>query len=191
VEQPKQDYVVLTGGELKLSCKVDTTPNIAIKTEYHWFKCQQDGNGKQPIKCFECEMVLPAAEISHQGYYVCGVTANKNNSSGNTTYSHTIYTRVIHVQVVNSTAITAIVQLPSDRYVEFKEKLVLEFKASCKHYPVRYQWYYNGKELAGVTDSTLIVHSVAEENIGPYYCEASSDYSAEPCTSKICRVHWS
>lgn len=179
VEQPKQNYVALTGSELKLSCKVETTPDVTV--EYHWFKCQQDGNGRQPTKCYEYEMVLLTVEISNRGYYVCGVTA-KNK---------TIYSDVTHVEVVNSTPITVDVQLPSDRCVEFKEELVLEFKTSCKHYPVRYQWYYNGKELAGTTGPTLTIPSVAEENIGSYYCEASSDYSAKSVMSKMCRIHLS
>ena len=177
--------MVVTSSEVTLSCKVETAP--AITVEYEWFTCQQDGTGKQPVDCFRNEMTLPAI-IRSQGYYVCDVTSKSSDM-----VISRITSDVAHVEVVNSTEITVKPddEPPKERYVEFKDKLVLEFKASCKHYPVKYQWYYNGKELPNATTSTLIVPSVAEHNVGSYYCEASSDYSAQPVMSGICRVQWS
>lgn len=181
MEQPKEKYVALTGSEVKLSCKAEAMLNTKVK--YHWFSCQQNGNGKQPTKCFENEMTLPAT-IASRGFYVCSVTPANSDS---------IYSNVAHVEVVNSTEITVKPdgEPPSDRYVEFKDKLELTFNASCKHYPIRFQWHFNGKELPDCKESTLIIPSVAEENIGSYFCEASSDYSAKSLISRTCRVKWS
>ena len=49
----------------------------------------------------------------------------------------------------------------------------------------------NIAELPDDTESTLIIPSVAEDNIGPYFCVASSDYSAETVMFKTCQVQWS
>ena len=181
MEQPKEKYVALTGSEVKLSCKAEATPNTAVR--YHWFSCQQNGGGKQPTKCFENEITLPAV-IASQGFYVCSVTPANLDS---------IFSNVAYVEVVNSTDITVKPdgQPPSHRYVEFKDKLELTFSASCKHYPVRFQWHFNGKEILDGKESTLIIPSVAVENIGSYYCEASSDYSTKSVISRTCRVQWS
>lgn len=181
MEQPKEKYVALTGKNLKLSCRVETAPGTTV--QYQWFKCHKSGTGKEPCSWYDNEMILPAVS-ANQGYYVCSVTPSNSDS---------IISNVVHVEVVNSTNITIepADQLPTDRYVELNEKLILKFKASCGHYPVKYHWYHNGKELTGFTDPVLIIESVGNRHIGSYYCEASSDYSATPLFSETCRVHWS
>lgn len=179
MEQPKKKYVAVTGNELKLSCRVETAPGITAN--YQWFKCQQNGTGKQPTSFNDNEMLLPAV-IASQGYYVCSVIAPHSDS---------IISKVAHVEVVNSTDIKATDQPPSDRYVELKGKLEIKFKALCKHFPVTYQWYYNGKELANCTSPTLTIESIDVHHIGSYHCEASSEYSTKTVTSETCRVHLS
>ena len=184
MEQPKEKCVALTGTEVTLSCRVETAPNMEV--EFHWFKCQQDGSGKSPMKCSSNEMTLMGI-IANHGYYVCNVTPHSMDSMD------TISSDVAHVEVVNSTDITVsdTDQPPSDRYVEKDEKLVLKFKGTCKHYPMMYQWYHNGIELSGHTGPVLTIESIDERHMGPYHCEASSDYSANTVLSNTCRVHWS
>ena len=179
VDQPQENYVTVTGKDLKISCRAEMTPNIIVK--YQWFKCQQNGTGKEPIGYYDNEMMLPAI-ISNRGYYVCGIMPPNSDA---------IYSNVIHVEVVNPVNITIEVQPPTDRYVELNETLVIKFKAVCKQHPVKYQWYHNGAELPGYTNPTLTIESIADHHMGSYYCEASSDYSAAPVMSGTCRVHWS
>lgn len=175
------EYVATTGKEVKLSCRVEKAPDILL--EYHWFQCEPDGSGKQPTKCFENEMTLMAT-AANKGHYVCNVTAIDLDS---------IISDVARVMVVNSTDITVEPggEPPSERYLEFGDSLVLEFKAVCKHYPIKYQWYCNGTVLPSGTESKLILHSIAEGNMGSYLCEASSDYSEKSVLSRTCRVQWS
>ena len=182
MEQPKKNYVAVTGKELKLSCKVETAPGVTIK--YQWFKCQQqNGTGKQPTSCYSNVMVLPVV-IANQGHYLCSAVAPNSDS---------IYSDLAHVEVVNSADIIVKVsdQPPSDRYVELNEKLVIKFRATCKHFPVKYQWFHNFEELPGCTSPTLTINPIAVNHIGPYYCEATSDYSDMTVNSETCRVHWS
>ena len=181
MEQPKDKYTVVTGNELTLSCRAEAVPGINV--DYHWYKCHSDGMQKEPTDYHGNEIALPAI-VANQGYYVCGVTPGD---------SDIIFSSVTHVEVVNSTDITVETggQPPPDRYVQHNETLVLNFKATCKQYPVRYQWYHNGKELPNHTSSTMTIQSVGDEHMGSYHCEASSDYSAKPVTSETCRVHWS
>ena len=172
----------MTGKELKLTCRVETAPDVTVK--YQWFKCQQNGMGKQPTSCYDNVMVLPTI-ISSQGYYLCSVMVPSSES---------IHSDVADVEVVNSTDITIKDgdQPPSDRYVELNEKLVIKVMATCKNFPVNYQWYHNfNRILPDCTDSTLIIDSIGVHHIGSYHCEVSSDYSAVPVLSKQCRVHWS
>ena len=181
MDQPQEKYVTVTGKDLKVSCRVQTTPNVIVK--YQWFKCRQNKTGKMPAGYYDNEMIL-LTNISHRGYYVCGVNLEP-------AYSDEIYSNVTHVDVVNSVDITVEVQPPTDRYMELNEKLVIEFRAVCKQHPVKYQWYRNGEELTGCTNSMLTIESIANHDMGSYYCEASSDYSAKPVLSETCRVHWS
>lgn len=184
MKQPKEQYVAITGREVKLSCRVETAPSIAV--EYHWFKCEPDTSGKQPTECFENEMTL-AANVTNEGHYVCNITPTAHLGGDS------IISNVACVEVVNSTEITVEPDGQLPKYLECSDELVLEFKASCKNYPIRYQWYCNGKELPGGTESTLIINipSIAEDNIGSYYCEASSDYSENLFISNTCQVQWS
>ena len=181
VEQPDKNYVAVTGKELKLSCRVKTAPGVIIK--YQWFKCQKNGMGKQPTDCYSNVMVLPAV-ITNQGHYLC---------SAMSAHSDNIHSEVAHVKVINSADIIIKVsnQPPSDRYVELNEKLVIKFKATCKHFPVEYQWFHNFEKLLGCTNSTLTINSIAVCHIGSYCCKATSDYSDMTVTSETCRVHWS
>ena len=189
MEQPDEKYVAVTGKELKLSCRVETAPGVNIK--YQWFKCQKNGTGKQPTSCYSNIMVLPAI-ITNQGHYLCSAQGHYLCSAVAPS-SDGIHSDVAQVEVVNPTNISVKVsdQPPSDRYVELNEKLVIKFKATCKHFPVKYQWFHNFKELLGCTSSTLTINLIAGHHIGSYYCEASSDYSDMKITSETCRVHWS
>ena len=181
MDQPQEKYVTVTGKDLKVSCRVEKTPDAIV--QYQWFTCKQDGTGKKPAGYYENEMMLPA-NISSRGYYVCGVNLKP-------AISDEIYSNVTHVEVVNSINVTVEVQPPTDRYVELNEKLVIKFRAVCKQHPVKYQWYRNGEELTGCTNPTLTIESIANHHMGSYYCAASSDYSATPVLSETCRVHWS
>ena len=172
----------MTGKELKLTCRVETAPDVTVK--YQWFRCQQDGMGKQPTSYYDSVMVLPTIIISNKGYYLCSVMVPSSES---------IHSDVAHVEVVNSTDITIKDgdQPPSDRYVELNEKLVIKVMATCKNFPVNYQWYHNFEILPDCTNSTLILDAIGVHHIGSYHCEVSSDYSTMSVISETCRVHWS
>lgn len=173
MEQPKQKTVVLTGNKLELSCKAETTPGKVVS--YHWFKCDKDGCGKETLKCYDRNLVVLKANVSHRGYYLCEVSTE-------------IDSRVIHVEVVNSTGINIIMHPPRDKPIDLGEQLTLVCKAKCRNFPVNYQWYFNGNCLPGFTRQQLIIPSIAESDIGSYYCTASSEYSIEVVRSEASQL---
>lgn len=128
-------------------------------------------------------MIVPVCDDTVEGYYVCEAFAVKQEIKFDSVNSV-----VARVKVVNSTNISITKEPPSEVYIMFGEELNLECKASCKHHLVRYQWFNNTKPVAGAVHSTLAIASVSEENVGPYYCEVTSDYSATRVKSRATQV---
>jgi len=173
VEQPKQKTVVLTGNKFELSCRAESAPGKDVK--YKWFKCNKDGKNKQLVQQNCMNLVILEATVSHKGFYVCEI-------------SDQVPSRVICVEVVNPANITITMQPPKEKYTELGEELTLECKAKCSQYPVNYQWYFNGNCLPGFTRQQLIIPSIAESDIGSYYCTASSEYSIEVVRSEASQL---
>jgi len=176
----------VTGTKLELSCRAEAAPGI--KVEYCWFRSpRKDGSCRKPTNHLNNRMTIPVCNDASEGHYLCEALAKEGCTS-----KCRISSRVARVKVVNSTDISIIKQPPNEMCVMYGGKLSLEYEASCKHHTVRYQWYkerYNGaKPLAGSTQSTLNIPSVSEEDIGTYYCEATSDYSEARAVSRRTQV---
>ena len=176
VEEPKEKIVVLAGNKLELSCKAESAPEVVAM--YQWFKCNKDGNGKEPLQCSEDKFVVSEATQYNQHYYLCQISAK-------------VSSRVACVEVVNSTEIKITKQPPTNRYMELNEDLVLECEAKCKHYRITYQWFRNNDAVPDGTDSWLVVKKVTREDLGSYHCEARSEYSSDVAISNTTRVEWS
>ena len=176
VEQPKEKTVVLAGNRLELSCKAKCAPGLSVG--YQWFKCNKDGSGKEPLRCYEDKFVVPEATQYNQHCYRCEISPEVNS-------------RVACVQVVNSTEIMITKQPPKNRYMEINGDLALEFEAKCNIYKVTYQWFRNNTVLPYATDSRLVVEKITHEDLGSYHCEARSEYSSRPAISHTTRVEWS
>jgi len=163
VEQPKERTVVFAGRMLELSCKAESAPGEDVR--YKWFTCNKNGANKQPVK-FDCmKLIIPKANVSHRGYYVCEI-------------SDKVDSRVIYIEVVNSADIKITMPLPRNKYIMLGEELILECKAKCENYPVEYKWYFNDHPLHNATEQQLVIPIVTQSDIGSYYCTISSAYSA-------------
>ena len=90
--------------------------------------------------------------------------------------------------VVNSTNISITKEPPSEVYIKLGEMLILECEASCKAHSVKYQWYKGADPVAGATQSVLKIPAISEGNIGSYYCEVTSEYSATKAKSKLTHI---
>ena len=176
VEEPKEKIVVLAGNKLELSCKAESAPEVVVM--YQWFKCNKDGNGKEPLQCSEDKFVVSEATQYNQHYYLCQISAK-------------VSSRVACVEVVNSTEIKITKQPPTNRYMELNEDLVLKCEAKCKAYRITYQWFRNNDAVPEATESQLVVKEVAREDLGSYHCEARSEYSSDVAISNTTRVEWS
>lgn len=176
MKQPKEKLVVLTGNKFELSCRAESAPGKDVK--YKWFKCNKDGKNKQLVQQNCMNLVILEATVSHKGFYVCEI-------------SDQVPSRVICVEVVNPANITITMQPPKEKYTELGEELTLECKAKCSQYPVNYQWYFNGQPLPNCNERQLVITSVADTDIGSYYCTASSEYSANVATSEMSKLLFS
>ena len=174
--------IVFTGNKLELSCRAEAAQGM--KVEYFWFKClKKDGFDETPTYHLGNRMIVPVCNDTVAGHYMCKVFAKKQEIKLDSANSI-----VARVKVVNSTNVYITKEPPSEVYKMFGEELILKCKASCKHHVVRYQWYNNTKPVAGAVHSTLAIASVSEENVGSYYCEVTSDYSATRAKSRITQV---
>ena len=164
---------MLTGRVLELSCKAESAPGEDVR--YRWFKCNESGAIKQPIKCNCMDLIISETTLSHKGFYLCEI-------------SDKIDSRVIYVEVVNPADITITVPPPRHKYIELGEELTLECRAKCKHHPVDYQWYFNEHPLYNVTGHQLVIPFITETDIGSYYCVVSSAYSTSVIKSEPSRL---
>ena len=174
---------VFTGRNLELSCKAEAAPGINI--EYHWSKhLKKDGSQKSSTVFYiGNRMMLTECNDASGGYYSCEVVATDQVKP-----LCKINSMVAHIKVVNSTNISITRQPPLVRLVTFGEELTLECEASCKHHPVKYQWYNKAKPVAGATQSVLTIPSVQGGNTGPYHCIVSSDYSEASVVSRMTQL---
>ena len=179
-EQP-ESILVFAGKKLELSCIAKTAQGMEVK--YSWFKCSKHGSNKTPTDHQESRMIIPVCDDSNDNHYLCEAAAIKWG-----TVLDRISSRVAHIKVVNQANISIIKEPPPEVFITFGEKLSLECRASCAQCPVKYQWYNNGEPVAGATQSTLIIQTVCEENIGSYYCKVTSDYSEATVKSRMTQV---
>lgn len=172
---------MFTGNKLELTCRAEAAPGITV--EYIWFKClKKDGTPKTPTNFLGYRMIIPVCDENTEGHYLCEAFATK-------TYKYdSINSNVARVKVINSTTISITKEPRSEVYITFGETLSLECEASCKNHSANYQWYNGEEPVAGATRSVLRIPAVSEENIGSYYCEVSSDYSATKAKSKQTQV---
>ena len=177
IEQPKENTIVMTGNKLELSCRVEAVPGV--KVEYRWFKCsKKDGTDKQDTSHTSNRLVVPVCNDTDEGYYTC-------EAFGTTTI---ITSRVASVKVVNSTNISITKEPPSEVYITLGETLILECEASYKAHSVQYQWYNETEPIADATQSVLKIPAISKEDIGSYYCEVTSEYSATKAKSRLTHV---
>ena len=174
--------MVVTGNKLELSCRAKAAPGV--KVEYKWFKClQKDGTYKQHTSHINSRMIIPVCNNTNEGHYICeafGTTTKCN--------MYSITSRVASVKVVNSTNISITKEPPSEVYITLGEMLILECEASCEAHSVKYQWYNGAEPIAGATQSVLKIPAISEGNIGSYYCEVTSEYSATKAKSKLTHI---
>ena len=181
-EQPKSTTRVFTGKKLELLCKAEAAPGLNI--EYCWSKhLKKDGSQKMLTYHLGNRMTLTECNDAGGGYYSCEVVATEQGKK-----ICRINSIVAHVKIVNSSKISITKQPPQVVLVTFGEELTLECEASCKHHPVKYQWYNKAKPVAGATQSMLLVPSVQEGNTGPYHCVVTSDYSEDIVVSRMTQL---
>ena len=169
--------MVITGNKLELSCRAEAAPGVRVV--YRWLKClKKDGTHKTHTSHISNRMIVPVCNDTNEGYYIC-------EAFGMTT---SITSRVASVKVVNSTNINITKEPPSEVYITLGETLILECEASCKAHSVEYQWYNETEPIVGATQSLLKIPAVSEGDIGSYYCEVTSEYSATKAKSKLTYV---
>ena len=177
VEQPKIETIVVTGNKLELSCRAEAEPGVTVN--YKWFKClKKDGIHKKPTGHKGNRMIISMCDNTNEGYYMCEASA----------IYQSINSIVAHVKIVNSTSISITIEPSSDICITLGETLTLKCEASCELHPVKYQWYNEAGPITGATQSILKIPAVSEENIGRYYCEVTSEYSATKAKSKLAHV---
>lgn len=155
-----------------------------MEVEYCWFKCsKKDSFHREPTHHLGNRIIIPVCRDDSNGYYFCEAIALEQGST-----VHKISSTVAHVKVVNSTDISITRDPPPEVFITFGEELTLECKASCGHHTVRYQWFNNAKPLAGATQSTLIIPSVCQTDVGSYHCVITSEYSETRAVSRMTQV---
>lgn len=66
-----------------------------------------------------------------------------------------------------------ILREPQSRQVPLSGKIALRVTATGKPLP-EFQWYHNGKKIAGATSDQLVIHHLRRDQGGAYTCEAKN-----------------
>ncbi|XP_065883776.1 hemicentin-2-like isoform X2 [Dysidea avara] len=177
VEEPKHVTRIFAGDSLELSCKAESSPGMEVT--YLWFKCNKDGDVEELVeKCLDSKIIMSKATNFNQGYYKCVISPE-------------VSSRVAYVEVMTPTDIKFTTHPPKKQCIELGNELTLTCEAECENYPITYQWYCNKERLINANNSQLVIPQVGKEDIGSYYCEASSEYSGEVIPSEKSQVQLS
>jgi len=184
VEEPKLVTKVFSGGSLELLCEAEAAPGVDVN--YLWFKCYKNGLVEQLVdKCTGSKMMVSRVNHFHQGYYKCVISPEIISPE---VISPEVSSRVVYVKVMTPTDIKFTTHPPKKQFIEFGEELTLTCEAECENHPVTYQWYYNKQRLINANRSQLVISHIDNEDIGSYYCEASSEYSGKVILSNRSQV---
>ncbi|MBI4663788.1 MAG: immunoglobulin domain-containing protein [Verrucomicrobia bacterium] len=153
IRQP-QNVTVSVGGRAVLSVQAAGT----LPLRYQWRLNGQDLGGATNVL-----LVLTNAQVADSGRYSVRVS----NSAGAVNSSEA------QVAVNPPSAPPVISTQPQSRVVKAGETVVFTFVATGTP-PFQYQWRFEGKNLLGATNSTLILKKVNSANVGRYSVRISN-----------------
>ena len=135
---------------------------VALTTalSYQWYK-----DGKVIGEATESSYTIENAQLSDAGSY----TVTVSNSAGSVTSDEAILT-VEPVILIEAPVIT---KQPASQTVTEGDAVTFNITAKGTE-PLAYQWYKDGEEISGATDSSYTISSVESSDTGSYYVVVSN-----------------